>query len=346
MAAEKDIYELSLPELEELVVECGDKKFRSKQVYEWLHKHAAMSYEDMHNVPKALKERLSEKYPLVPPALVSLEESVDGTKKYLFELQDGKNVESVLIPSTDGERFTTCISTQVGCPMACSFCATGKQGFTRNLTATEIVNQVAFITKESGERISNIVVMGQGEPFLNFENTVKAIERLNSDEAFKIAARKITVSTCGVIPGIEKFVEVPEQFGLSVSLHSAEQAVRDRLMPNVKNYPLERLSEALSSYVEKTNRRVTFEYLMAEDVNDTNEALASLIEFCDGLLCHVNLLKLNEVDGSELKPSSDRRIRYFEQQLEANGIAATIRASRGSDISGACGQLANKVANK
>lgn len=346
MKQENDLYSLTLEELESLVLDLGEKKFRAKQVYEWLHNHGAMSYDDMHNVPKTLKEKLQERYIFFTPELVSLEESIDGTKKYLFKLEDGLNVESVLIPSENEDRFTACISTQVGCPMACAFCATGTQGFKRNLSATEIVNQVSFIKSESQKRISNIVVMGQGEPFLNFEATANAIERLNHDKAFEIAARKITVSTCGVIPGIKKFGDLPEQFGLSVSLHSAEQEVRDEIMPNVKNYPLESLSEALRDYVSKTNRRVTFEYLMIENVNDTDFALENLVQFCDGLLCHVNLLHLNPVEGIDLTPSSERRIRYFQEQLEAHGIATTIRASRGSDIAGACGQLANKVVNR
>ncbi|MDO4841116.1 MAG: 23S rRNA (adenine(2503)-C(2))-methyltransferase RlmN [Phoenicibacter congonensis] len=337
-----DIFELSFEEVQSLIEEVGEKKFRAKQVYEWLHNHPISSYDDMNNVPKSLRQKLSEKYPMDALEIRDIQESVDGTKKYLFNLKDGNVVESVLIPNSDG-RITACISTQVGCSMNCAFCATGSQGLTRNLSAQEIVFQLAQMTKDSGERFSNVVVMGQGEPFLNYDNTLKAIRQFNSDEAYKIAARKITVSTCGIIDGIEKFLEEPEQFGLAISLHSAVQATRNVIMPKTKNMPLNSLSAAISDYIEKSNRRVTLEYMLLKDVNDDDAHLAALIDFCNHPLLHINLLQFNEVDSCEFKSAGMPVLKHFENELTKNGVPCSIRCSKGSDIDGACGQLANKT---
>lgn len=337
-----DIFQLSFREVQSLIEEVGEKKFRAKQVYEWLHNHPISSYDDMNNIPKSLRQLLSEKYPMDILEIREIQQSVDGTKKYLFELNDGNVVESVLIPNSDG-RITACISTQVGCSMNCVFCATGSQGLTRNLSAQEIVFQLAQMIKTSGERFSNAVVMGQGEPFLNYDNTLKAIRRFNSDEAYKIAARKITISTCGVIDGIKKFSEEPEQFGLAISLHSAVQATRNVIMPKTKNMPLNSLSAAISDYIKKTNRRVTFEYMLLKGINDDAEHLAALIEFCNHPLMHVNLLQFNEVDSCEFKSAGMASLKHFENDLTKNGVPCSIRCSKGSDIDGACGQLANKL---
>lgn len=336
-----DIFELSFKEIQYLIEGAGEKKFRAKQVFEWLHNHPISSYDDMNNVPKSLRLKLSEEFPMDVLEIRDIQESVDGTKKYLFELKDGNVVESVLIPNSDG-RITACISTQVGCSMNCAFCATGSQGLIRNLSSQEIVFQLALMTKDSGERFSNVVVMGQGEPFLNYENTLKAIRRLNSDEAYKIAARKITVSTCGVIDGIKKFTEESEQFGLAISLHSAVQATRNVIMPKTKNMPLNSLSAAIFDYIKKTNRRVTFEYMLLQGINDDEEHLEALVKFCDHPLMHVNLLQFNEVDSCEFKSAGMSVLNHFENELTRNGIPCSIRCSKGSDIDGACGQLANK----
>ena len=355
--------EFSLEELKKIIVECEEKPFRAKQIYEWLHKHNARSYDEMTNVPKKLRDSLKEKYPFASFKLADKTTDIDRTVKFLWELGDNSRVESVLIPSGDYKsegdndcRFTACISTQVGCPIGCIFCATGKSGFTRNLTSSEIVRQVIEMQKEEGVKINNIVVMGQGEPFLNFDNTLKAIRAINTDEGLNIAARKITVSTCGVIDGIEEFSQIPEQFGLAVSLHSAVQATRNVLMPKMKNMPLESLREALTRYVEISNRRITFEYMLIDKVNDTDEEIEALIDFCQGLLCHVNLLSLNPIENNDncdsgdsgegndlqLRPSKNKKMLEVERKLENAGVAVSVRKSKGKNIAAACGQLANK----
>ena len=337
-----DIFDLSINELNEILLNLNEKKFRSKQIYEWLHSHPITTYDDMHNIPKRVREYLNKEYPLQTLSVKIIKESNDGTKKFLFECEDNNLVESVLIPNDD-ERLTACLSTQVGCPMQCAFCATGKQGFIRNLTAQEICFQVSHLIKHSQKRIDNIVIMGQGEPFLNYNNVIKAIKRLNHNEAFKVAARKITISTCGIIDGIHKFSLEPEQFGLAVSLHSADQATRNVLMPKTKNMPLESLSEALKEYQQISNRRITFEYMLLDGINDSEEQCEKLIDFCKPLLCHVNLLKFNDVEDCKYKGSSYSKIKQFENNLINSGIPCSVRKSKGEDIQGACGQLANSL---
>ena len=336
-----DIFDLSLEDLTEFVISCGDKKFRAKQIYEWLHDHIIASYEDMHNVPKKLRVALSEKFPLDELKTEEIQESVDETCKFLFRCVDGELIESVLIPNNDG-RMTACISTQVGCSMQCSFCATGSQGFTRSLTSQEIFFQVSKMSLYNKERIDNIVVMGQGEPFLNYENTLNAIKRLNHDKAHNIASRKITVSTCGILQGIEHFSRETEQFGLAVSLHSAIQKTRDSLIPKTKNMPLSSLSEALQYYQQVTNRRITFEYMLLAGINDSQEECEALISFCKPFICHVNLLHFNPVKCCDYSPSSNNNFKLFENALSSAGIACSVRKSKGSDIAGACGQLVTK----
>ncbi len=336
-----EIYNLSLEEITALIEKYNQKPFRAKQLYNWLHTNCILDYSEISNLPKSLIENLVRDYPLYKPEIVDLQVANDRTKKFLIELFDKNHVECVAIPSSKEDRFTACISSQVGCPIGCKFCATGKQGFIRNLTSSEIVNQVVLMQKEINSRFSNIVVMGQGEPFLNFNNTITSIRRLNNDSGFNIAARKITVSTSGIIKGIEKFSELKEQFGLSVSLHSSIQSKRNVIMPNLANQPLELLSEALRQYSQKTNRRITFEYLLLKDFNDQEEDLLSLIDFCKDFLCHINLLNFNEIEECEFKSSDKKKIAHFQEILIKNNIPCTIRDSKGSDINGACGQLKN-----
>ena len=348
MSDKTDIFSFTFDEVLEFIQNCGEKKFRAQQVYEWLHNHPITSYDDMKNVPKSLRSALKGKFPLKALMVKDIKESLDGTKKFLFKTLDKEVLESVLIPNFDG-RLTACISSQIGCPMQCAFCATGKLGFKRNLSSQEIVFQVAHLIKHINNRIDNIVVMGQGEPFLNYDNTIKAIKRLNHDEAYRIASRKITVSTCGIIEGIEKFSHELEQFGLAVSLHSADQAIRNVLMPKMKNVPLESLSEALKHYQQISNRRITFEYMLLGGINDSDEQCEKLIDFCKPLICHVNLLQFNEVEGVQVKGSKIQKIKHFEENLINAGIPCSIRKSMGEDIKGACGQLAGdykKVQNR
>lgn len=338
------IKDYELAELQSLMKELGLPAFRAKQVYEWLYIHQVNSYDEMTNLPKALRERLAEEHPLNEPVVYHKACSTDGTRKYVFQLHDGQLVEAVGMPSlTDSNHLTVCFSTQVGCAMECAFCATGKEGFTRNLQPSEMIDQILFIQKDFGQRVSNLVAMGQGEPFLNYDNLITALHILNDPKGIAIGARHITVSTCGIIPGIQKFAEEPEQFTMAISLHSARQNIRNDFMPRVSNMPLTELKKALLSYVEKTNRRVTFEYIMIKGYNDTKRDLEALIDYCDGILCHINFLPVNPTEGSPLEPSTPETIATWINELKKNGIEATMRNSRGKDIQGACGQLKNSL---
>lgn len=337
----ENIRTYSMKQLNELVTSHGQPKFRAKQLYEWLNNKYALSYDEMSNLPASLRKELSLSHPLNSGQIVDRQQSLDGTRKYIVSYPDGKLVETVGIPSYDDKRLTVCVSTQVGCAMKCSFCATGREGFTRNLTAFEIVDQVALVSGDFEERVSNVVFMGQGEPFLNYENVKLALSILNEPNGFNIGARHMTVSTCGIIQGIHSFSQEPEQFTLAVSLHSAIQQKRDQLMPKVSNQPLPQLKTALLEYVKNTGRRVTLEYLLIKGVNDGDEDLAALTTFCEGLLCHVNLLPVNHIDGSPLKPSPPSVVNHWVRTLANHRVEATMRKSRGSDISGACGQLKN-----
>lgn len=241
------------------------------------------------------------------------------------------------------QRLTVCFSTQVGCAIGCAFCATGKEGFVRNLTPGEMVDQIVLAGHDMGMRVSNVVAMGQGEPFLNYDNTLAALRFMNAKDGLGIGARHITISTCGILKGIERLADEPEQFTLAVSLHSAVQSTRDALMPHMKNAPLHHLHTALERYIEQSGRRVSLEYLLLKDLNDDEAHLAALKEFCRGLLCHVNVLPFNEVAGSPFQPSSAKTRTKWVNQMEAAGIETTVRDSRGSDIEGACGQLKNAL---
>ncbi|WP_165052745.1 MULTISPECIES: 23S rRNA (adenine(2503)-C(2))-methyltransferase RlmN [unclassified Adlercreutzia] len=336
-----------LDQLEYLVKDLGQPKFRAKQIYEWFHVKHASSYDEMTNLPLALRAQLAEECPLASSRIADKRISTDGTRKYIIEFSDGQRAETVGLPSESGDasrqRLTVCFSTQVGCPMGCAFCATGKEGFKRNLTASEIVDQILAVEEDFSQRVTNAVAMGQGEPFLNYEETLKALRMINEKEGLSIGARHITVSTCGIIEGIERFAKEPEQFTLAVSLHSAIQTKRDKLMPKVANQPLDQLKQVLESYIRKTNRRVTFEYLLIRDVNDGPEDLKELLKFCEGILCHVNLLPVNSVENSQFKPSKKHVSEIWLKEFEKRHIEATFRKSRGADISGACGQLKNKM---
>lgn len=336
---DKPIKAYALAELPNLMKELGQPSFRAGQLAQWLYVHHASSYNDMTNLPVALRNTLAERAPLYGSSIVRKDVSTDGTRKYLVEFHDGVCVETVAIPSRSGDRLTVCFSTQAGCPMACAFCATGKEGLTRNLLPGEIVDQVLLAQEDMGKRVTNVVGMGQGEPFLNYDNTLAALRILNNSKGIAIGARHISVSTCGVLPGISRFSEEPEQFTLAVSLHAARQSVRDKLMPKTAGFPLEELKAVLERYTDRTNRRVTLEYIMINGVNDSERDLAALEAFCQGLLCHVNLIPINTVEGSAFQPSPRATIDHWRAHIQAHGTEATLRDSRGADISGACGQL-------
>ena len=327
--------------LEGLFLALGQPKFRAKQVFTWLYQKRVHSYDEMTNLSKALREQLETDYPLTWAKIVNKQVSVDGTRKYIVSYDDGLTTEMVAIPTED--RLTVCFSTQVGCAMACSFCATGKEGFTRNLTPGEIVDQIMLAEDDMGMRVTNVVGMGQGEPFLNYDNVLAALRIMNSPDGMGIGARHITVSTCGILAGIEKWAKEPEQFTLAISLHSAVQSTRDELMPRVANQNLVNLKRELMNYVSEARRRVTLEYIMISDITDTEDHLRALESFCDGLLCHVNLIPINSIDESPYKPCSKKKLHHFVDELARKGTEATIRNSRGADIDGACGQLKNKM---
>jgi len=325
----------------DLMQELGQPKFRVKQLEQWLYAKAASSYDDMSNLPKAMREALAQKAPLYYPTVVERLVSQDKSRKYLLELCDGSVVETVGIPSNG--RLTVCFSTQVGCGMGCAFCATGKNGLIRSLAPGEMVDQLNIVSKDFGERVSNAVAMGQGEPFANYDNVLAALRFMNSPDGLNIGARHITVSTCGLLPMIRRFATEPEQFTLAVSLHSAVQLTRNRLMPGVRKYELDRLRDSLISYGENTGRRPSLEYSMIAGQNDTDEELEALLAFATGMLCHVNLIPVNPVPGTGFKPSEPERIEEFARALGRAGVEVSIRNSRGSDIAGACGQLARSA---
>ncbi len=338
------IKSLSIDELVDIVESYGQPKFRAKQIHEWIHKHNVTSYEEMTNVPKALREKLAEQFPMSVEKILEKAESSDGSRKYLIELFDGLVVEAVGITdgNDDDARLTVCISSQVGCSMDCSFCATGKQGLSRNLSADEIVSQVSLVGKDFGSRVDNVVLMGQGEPFQNYEAVIEAVKRINSDEGLNIGARHITISTSGIEDGIYRLSEEPEQFRLAVSLHSADQSTRNRLMPRLSGQPLRKLKQALTYYCEEKGRRITIEYMLLRDINDSDEQLTKLIDFCEGLNVHINLLTYNSVPGTGYKPSDTQTLLKWEKEISSSGIPVSVRQSKGTDIAGACGQLKGK----
>ena len=333
----RDIRLLTLEELQDLVKELGQPAFRAKQLNEWIHDKNVCSFVEMTNLPAALREKLSERFSFNVPVELVKQVSKDGSRKYLLQFSDGVSVETVGMPNRN--KLAVCISSQAGCAMGCAFCATGLAGLSRSLTAQEMVDQVLHAARDFGERVTSVVFMGQGEPFANFDATVQALRILNDPDGLAIGARHLTVSTCGVIPGIRRFAELPEQFTLAISLHSAIQGTRNQLMPGVKKYTLLRLHEAIQLYVEKTGRRPTYEFAMIDGINDTNPEMQALVDFCAGTLCHVNLIQLNNIPDSPFRPSPIEKVESLQRRLTMHGVETTIRNSRGSDIDAACGQL-------
>ncbi len=327
-------------ELSQVLKELGQPAFRAKQVYTWLHK-GIRSYEQMTNLPKALRDTLQEKYPLNIPQVVRKQESAkDGTIKYLWELSDGNCVETVLMRYHYGN--TVCISTEVGCRMGCAFCASTLGGLVRRLEPYEMLDQVLFTQVDSGLPISHIVLMGIGEPLDNFDNVMRFLELVNSPDGMNISMRHISLSTCGLVPGIDRLAEKKLQLTLSVSLHAPTDEIRNTIMPVNKAYPTEELLQACRRYYEKTGRRISFEYAMINGVNDTPEAARTLLRRLKGLPAHMNLIPLNHVEESPLKPSTRQAVQTFQSILEEGGIPATVRRTLGSDIDASCGQLRRK----
>lgn len=336
----KDIKSMTLAELMQELAQLGEPRFRAQQVYTWLHR-GVTDFGAMTNLSKALRQKLSEHFELVYPTLARRQESAhDGTIKYLWRLTDGNCVESVLMRYHHGN--TVCISSEVGCPMGCAFCASTLGGLVRRLRPSEMLDQVLFTQLDSGLPVSNIVLMGIGEPLDNYDTVLRFLELVNSKEGLNIGMRHISLSTCGLVDKIDRLAEKNLQLTLSVSLHAPTDEVRSSIMPVNRRYPVAELMQACKRYFEKNGRRISFEYAMIRGVNDTPEMARLLIGRLRGIAAHVNLIPLNEVAESPLKPSTPEAVRLFQKTLEESGIPATVRRTLGSDIDASCGQLRRK----
>jgi len=356
----QSIYDLSLSEMADVFAKWDEPAFRAKQIWQGLYQHLYKSAEQFSNIPKSVREKMAEHFTFLPFEINTYRDSSDGsTRKTLFQLPDGNLIEAVLMrygdpadfPSPSGRgargegrhRRTLCISTQAGCAMGCVFCATGQMGFKRNLSGGEIVAQVMYyaqMLKEAGETVSNIVYMGMGEPFHNYENTMTSIDRLNDAEGFNFGARRFTVSTVGLAPQIRRFADEHRQVNLAISLHAADDSERLAIMPVNKKYKIEDVIEACKYYIEQTHRRVTFEWALINGVNDTPEVAKKLASRLRGLLCHVNAIPLNPTAGYDGHATDRQRAEKFKETLEQAGVPCTIRMRRGIDINAGCGQLA------
>ena len=335
-----EIKSLSLEELKTELQAMELPSFRARQIYTWLHR-GVRSFNEMTDLPKTLREALSERYLLTVPEVVRRQQSaLDGTVKYLWRLHDGNCVETVLMKYHHGN--TVCISSEVGCPMGCAFCASTIGGLVRRLSAGEMLDEVLFTELDSGLPISNIVLMGIGEPLDNYENVCRFLELVNSGEGMNIGMRHISLSTCGIVPRILELAESKLQLTLSVSLHAPDDETRSRIMPVNRRWPVDELLKACRTYYDRTSRRISFEYAMIRDVNDSPETARLLIKKLKGLAAHVNLIPLNNVEESPLKPSGRATVLRFQRQLEEEGIPCTIRRTLGSDIDASCGQLRRK----
>lgn len=336
----RPIASLGIDGLADLLAGLGQPAYRTRQLTTWLYARLAGSFDEMTDLPGALRAALASSWTIGLPTLVEVQHSSDGTRKYLWRLADGVLVESVGIPA--GPRLTVCFSTQAGCAMGCTFCATGRGGFVRNLLAGEMAWQVALVARDFGMRASNAVAMGQGEPFANYEAVLSGLRLMNADAGLGIGARHLTISTCGIIPGIERLAREPEQFTLAVSLHSAVQATRDGIMPGVRRWSLEALKAALVDYTQRTGRRPTLEFALTAEVNDTPAEVSALVSFARGWMCHVNLIPLNPVKGSGAECSPGPRVTDIARELTAAGVEVSVRTERGVDIDAACGQLSQR----
>ena len=335
-----NIQSMTLPEVTAALKELGQPAFRGKQVYTWLHKGVG-SYDEMTNLSKQLREQLAQKYPIYVPKVVRKQESKkDGTIKYLWQLADGNCVETVLMRYHYGN--TVCISTEVGCAMGCAFCASTIGGLVRRLEPYEMLNEVLYTQIDSGLPVSRVVLMGIGEPLDNFDNVMRFLELVNSEDGMNISMRHISLSTCGLIPKIDALAERKLQISLAISLHGPNDEIRSRVMPVNKAYPIEPLLQCCRRYYEATSRRIHFEYAMIDGVNDRECDAKELLRRLKGLPAHFNLIPLNHVEESPLKPSSKAAVARFQQILEEGGITATVRRTLGGDIDASCGQLRRK----
>lgn len=332
---------LKLQELEQLMSEFGATKFRAKQIHNWIYTKSVSTIDEMTNLSKDFREEIKQKAVVTETKIKLKQVSSDGTIKYLIEYPDGECVETVLMRFDNRANLTACVSSQVGCAVNCSFCATGKRGFIRNLTYSEIIEQVLTIQRDTGLKVTNVVFMGQGEPLLNLKNVLKALEIFNDD--FQIGARRITISTSGIVPKINELADVELQSTLAISLHAPNHKLRAELMPIENKYPIDELKKALLNYVEKTGRRITVEYILIHGFNDTPAAAKELAMLLRDLKCNINLIPYNSVDETKYKKSTNNDIMQFKYLMEHSGKKVTVRLERGADIDAACGQLRGKV---
>jgi len=339
--AKINLYDLDSSEMEALITSWGEPSYRARQIWVWLYKHLAADISEMTSLSKALREKLSEETTLYIPPVLAEQESLDGeTRKDLLQMVDGEKVEVVLMHYIN--RDSACLSTQVGCALGCKFCATGQMGFVRNLTSGEIVSQALHVQRAllaRGRKLTNIVLMGMGEPLNNYDHTLAAMRRFIDPEGFQFGQRRITLSTAGVVPGIRKLAREGLQVNLAISLHAATDALRTQIMPINKRYPLDELFSAVNTYIEKTNRRVTFEWALMNDLNDTMEQAEALAARIEGMLAHVNLIPLNPTGDYAMQPSAPENIEAFTAILDRHHINYTVRLRRGIDIQAGCGQL-------
>jgi len=335
----QDIKSLSLLELEECLKAFGAKSYYAKQIFSWIYKKSVLDFDQMSDLPQELRNKLKENFYITSLKIVKCLRSSDGTKKFLFELKDGNSIEAVVIPSE--RRVTGCVSTQVGCKGGCSFCASALSGFIRNLTFSEIIDEALYLKKESlPAKLTNLVFMGTGEPLDNYDEVIKAVRIINSPDGLNIGARKITISTSGIIPGIQKLAREGLQIELSVSLHAADDELRSKLMPINIKYPLKDLISDCKDYSIKTNRQITFEYILIKGLNSSLEDARGLVNLLKGWnLSKVNLIPSNSIDELKIEPPDFRDIMSFKNYLVKNGIMVTLRKERGKDINAACGQL-------
>ena len=335
----KNIYDLTYEEMEEYFLNIGSKKFHAMQLFTWLYEKRVESYSEVTNIKKELLDNISMDYSIDRLKIVSVEEDVD-VSKYLFELYDGEHIEAVLMRHDYGN--SVCISSQVGCNMGCKFCESGRRKKVRNLETYEMILQILMIEKLLGERVSHVVVMGIGEPFDNYDNLCRFLKIINHPKGMAIGARHITVSTCGVVPKVLEFSEFPLQINLAVSLHAPNNEIRDKIMPINKAYPLEKLIPALKTYLERTNRRINFEYIMLDGINDSEENALELAKLVKGMNCYINLIPYNETENIGFKRTNTIQIMRFYDILKKNNVNVTIRREFGGKISAACGQLRSK----
>lgn len=332
----RNIYDYTLEELEDYFINTNDKKFRATQIYEFLYKKKVKSFDEMNNIGKNTVKLLKDNFSFDKIKMVTKQEDI-GVKKYLFELLDGQRIESVLMYHDYG--ISICVSSQVGCNMSCKFCESGRLKKVRNLESYEIVEQILYIEEDIKTRISHVVVMGIGEPFDNYDNVMRFVKIINNPKGIDIGSRHITISTCGLIPGIEKFMHEEGQVNLAISLHAPNDKIRTQIMPIAKVYKLNDLINAIKKYIQKTNRRVTFEYIMLEQINDSKENALELAKLLKGINCYVNLIPYNETENITFKRTKNKQIMDFYDILKKNKINVTIRKEFGSKVDAACGQL-------